>query len=287
MNPPNTENTVAIPAPAEPARVGWFHAEAPVEPAPPAPKAEEVIIPSDVDPEAKEPEVKEPEAEVEVKEPEVKEPEETKEPTRYQKRLTAAQQELEYWKKVALEGKPAQAPAPHAPTTKPDFAAFGGDIEAYTEALTDWKLAGKFQEMEQKQHQTKVASTYQERVSEFLKTAPDFDEIIGDADPISQTVIEAIAESEVGPQLAYKLAKSPTEIARLNALSPMRQLVELGKLEAELSTKAAPKAPVKPTAAPKPLAALNGSTVSEKAVTDPSFTQAEWRARRRAAGLTR
>jgi hypothetical protein len=47
---------------------------------------------------------------------------------------------------------------------------------------------------------------------------------------------EAITESSVGPQVAYELGKNPAEAARIASLPPMRQIAEIGQLEARLGT---------------------------------------------------
>ncbi len=263
----------AAPAPAPTPAPDTKAEGTPAEDAPPADAPAE---PSETEP----PEGDEPSQEAPIKDP-----------TRYQRRLTQAQQELEYWKTEALKQKTAPtAPASAAPQGKPNFADFGGDIEKYTDALTDWKVAAQFEQHRARDQQQQVATSYQQRAAEFTKHTPDFDEVLADAPNVSSIVIEALAQSDLGPQLAYHLAKDAAAIARLNALPPARQLVELGKLEAQLAPKAAQKAAPKVTNAPKPLDEVKGSTVNtptKEELAKPGASQADWRAMRKAQGYGR
>jgi hypothetical protein len=71
--------------------------------------------------------------------------------------------------------------------------------------------------------------------------------------PITPTMAEIIRDSDVGPDLAYHLGKNLAEAARIAALQPSRQAVELGKLEARIT---APKA--LPNRAPAPVQPVSG-----------------------------
>jgi len=98
---------------------------------------------------------------------------------------------------------------------------------------------------------------------------PDFDEVISRADkrtrePFPNHLRAAIAESDVGPKIAYHLAKNPAEESRILKLSPAVALMELGKIEASYSTKPA-KAEAKvtnieTTKAPAPLVTVQGNS---------------------------
>jgi hypothetical protein len=71
--------------------------------------------------------------------------------------------------------------------------------------------------------------------------------------PITPAMAEIIRDSDVGPDLAYHLGKNMAEAARIAALSPTRQAVELGRLEARVT---APK-PL-PNRAPAPVEPVSG-----------------------------
>jgi len=175
-----------------------------------------------------------------------------------------AQEEVRFLREQVRTTQASQqvAPAP-VQVDKPTMSQFN-NMEQYTEALTDWKLAqrdAQYQKDLQIQAQQEKNRTYNTKVVDFAKTVPDFQEVLDEAANVRMDadglIIQAIIESDVGPQLAYHLAKYPEEVARLNKLTPQRRLIELGKLEDKVSVKeqVAPRTivhnaptPVKPVA---------------------------------------
>lgn len=196
-------------------------------------------------------------------------------------RKNEALREAEYWKRVALE-RQAETTSPQAVQSiaadKPKFSDYN-DLEAYTEAVTDWKLERKLQEVTQQSKQNTVKATYESRVKEFEKVRPDFQEVLAYSDVlISQPVTELIMDSEVGPAVVLFLAENEDEAERINKLSPARQLAEIGKIEAKLSTKAAAN-PAKKTVsqAPSPVKPVSGAApVAKKNLDDPNLSPEEW-----------
>jgi len=214
------------------------------------------------------------------------------------------EREAQYWKQIA-QGKsgttPASAPAPAA-DTKPTPDKFA-DYADYLEALTDWKadqkvseaLSKRDQDAQQKQeltqHQTRV-KTWVERQAAVREALPDYDEVMGDADvAVSPHVQEILLDSDMGPQMAYHLAKNQDEAERISSLSPLAAARELGKLEAALASKSpqasttansqapAPAAP-KVTKAPTPITPVRG-TGGQFTKAPESMSDAEWYASRR------
>ena len=98
---------------------------------------------------------------------------------------------------------------------------------------------------------------------------PDFDEVIQSADrskiPVPPHVVAVINESEVGPQMAYELAKDLDNAKRIFSLSPTKALLELGRMEEKYLKSAKPTKGAEPpktpttTGAPAPLPSLNGA----------------------------
>jgi hypothetical protein len=76
------------------------------------------------------------------------------------------------------------------------------------------------------------------------------------------------------------LAENEDEAERINGLSPARQLAEIGKIEAKLTSKATGnKTPEKKTIsrAPTPIKPVQGGqVVSTKSLDDPNLSPAEW-----------
>jgi hypothetical protein len=159
-----------------------------------------------------------------------------------------------------------------------DFKTVG----EYTRALVKYeaKKAGETgrknaEQSRQQSQANEVIGAFVERQEAFKKATPDYESVLTEADfevpPLAQ---QYLIESEMGPQLAYHLAKNPDEVTRLHKLSPSRQLAELGKLEARLESKS-PPAPAaaangagKVSKAPAPIQPLEGK---EATVTkDPS-----------------
>lgn len=77
---------------------------------------------------------------------------------------------------------------------------------------------------------------YAERVNEFKKTHPDFDELVkanGNI-PMHTDVQIAIASRENGPCITYFLAQNPELAKSLAKMQPLFALVEIGVLSAKL-----------------------------------------------------
>lgn len=202
---------------------------------------------------------------------------------RFNRRLAEKEAEIEHWRKAALQSGQTQqtqsAPQPQVQTAKPKFADFN-DIETYTEAVTEWKLAQR----EVAQRQQQLAQTYQQKEQAIRAKDPEYDEVIADfKDRYKHVnvpeVNQFIAESDIGPELFYHLANNTAEIDRILALNPIRRVAELGKLEAKLSTvgSADNKVVNKVSKAPKPVSKETGSAPAVKRLEDPNLSQAEYR----------
>jgi hypothetical protein len=209
--------------------------------------------------------------EVEAK-PQDTEVEQGKKPSGFQRRMAKfeaaiekLQQENEYWKQAAL--KNAQQPEPAAkPTTRLDFAS----DEDWVEHRLAQERSRLLQEAQQAASQTiqqeKVIQTYQARVEAVKKELPDWDAVFAEAqeaglETMPREAVEFCFDSEVGPKIAYHLAKNPDEYERLISMSPARRLAHLGKLEDRLATKPAaePVPAKKVSAAPAKLVDTKGS----------------------------
>lgn len=76
----------------------------------------------------------------------------------------------------------------------------------------------------------------------------DYDQVTRNPSiPITQEMAALIAESDVGPEVAYHLGKNPQEAARLAQMTDKQLAKEVGRLEARLTL---PKAPPKQPPAP-------------------------------------
>lgn len=93
-----------------------------------------------------------------------------------------------------------------------------------------------------------------ERLESMRDELPDFDQVFTPQTPVSEHAVEFLAESEIGPKIAHHLGKNPSLAARIAALPPAKQGVELARIEAKLMTPP-PKRTTKAPAPAKPIAA--------------------------------
>jgi hypothetical protein len=182
---------------------------------------------------------------------------------------------------------------------RPERKNFATD-EAYTDALTDWKVDERIAARERseaearaKAAQEQVAQNWKARIEAEREDMPDFDDVVGAADTVfPQLVLDAIVDAS--PRVVYHLAKNPVEARRIAALSAVKAVREIVKLDEELSAArtSAPAAVVEAkgkssgvekSRAPEPIEPLKGSAaVGSK---DPNeMTPSEFRAWRQAGG---
>lgn len=209
-------------------------------------------------------------------------------------RVTAFQQETEYWKREALkQSATATQAAPKVDQTpgtaegKPHIDSFDSHAE-YVEALTDWKTEQKLKERDQRLaksqlevDQANALKSHSSRVESFKGQHDDFDEMMENlADvPRSPALEQIIVSSENGPALLYELAKNPDEAKRIALMGPLAAAREMGKLEARLSSPAKAKTEVqKVTKAPRPMEPVGkgGKGLVSKSIFDPGLSQREY-----------
>ncbi len=163
--------------------------------------------------------------------------------------------------------------APAAKDSKEPKAEDYKTVGEYAEALAEYKVEKKFAEREARatqERQEQAARAAQDalnkRIAATVKELPDYAEVIADSDiDIPPHMAVYIAESPIGPKLGYHFAKHPEDFDRINALSPIRAIAELGKLEDRLEKPAKAKEPEpdeKPaiSRAPSPIKPLEGNS---------------------------
>jgi hypothetical protein len=146
--------------------------------------------------------------------------------------------------KPHVNGKQEPPPRPK----EDDFKTYGEFIEA----LTDWKTDRKLEAAEEQKQQAQaeraeadkgktIVDAHNARVDEAKTRYPDWGTAFQGLNDNSFTepMVVFIFESEHGPDVTYFLAKHRDELARIAALSPIRQASELGKIEARVATETA------------------------------------------------
>lgn len=187
-------------------------------------------------------------------------------------------------REAANQPKPAETPKadkkPESATGKPflkDFVAqLKGDEtyedaqERWNDAVQDWRdkqAEAKNTEQATAKQQTEFQAKVESKFEEYRGKYEDFDEVVESkwAPPsLHQAAAQFIREFDNAYDVLYQLAKDPAEVTRIAALSPARQLAELGKLEDRLS-KPEPKTPPIPpvSKAPAPIRQVGGSSSAE------------------------
>lgn len=165
-----------------------------------------------------------------------------------------AQREAAYWKGIAetreAKVQPVEADAEPKPEAFEDYGAYVRALAKFeAKALVKAELE---QQKTQAQEEAK-ATTWQQRAEAAKAEMPDFDEVMaGSTAPMTHAMAEAIKGSDIGPKVAYHLAKNPEVAAKLSRLEPMAAAREIGRIEASLSTAAAPPPAKRITSAPTP-----------------------------------
>ena len=184
-----------------------------------------------------------------------------------EKRAQELEKELQ-----SIKNPPKETPA----NTKPQPNQFKDAFE-YAEALAKWTVEQHDIQKEQEQRERaskeegeRKQRTWVKRQQEFEKENPDYRDVIastGDEVQVHQVVLDAMVESENGPEILYHLSKNPELTDAWRDMSPAAALRALGKLEAQLEArkekpKDEPKPEPKTTKAPPPINPVQGSNAT-------------------------
>jgi hypothetical protein len=127
-----------------------------------------------------------------------------------------------------------QKPAPgNGPIKREDFA----DDAEYLDALVEQKIAKR----EEEQRRKSVTETYTQRLVKAREKYGDWDEAFQSAVRVdlSDDTLEAIYDSEHGPDIAYHLATHPEDAIKLSQMRPTHAARMIGRIEAEIAIKSA------------------------------------------------
>lgn len=202
-------------------------------------------------------------------------------------------EELERRLAEATSAKPAETPGSSKADGRPVAEAFDS-YEEYIEALTDWKLEQKekaraaevqrAKEQEAEATRRRIAEAFEEKMNAAVSKYPDFIDAL-DADiPMSEAMMQMMVVHPHGLDVAYYLAKNPSEAARISELVPTAAAREFEKIVASLNAPASKE--TKPiTKAPKPPSTVGGGAgPASHSITDEKFAEdySAWeKARRR------
>lgn len=197
---------------------------------------------------------------------------------KFEARMAAQAEELDYWKKQAM-GTNKQEPS--VPVERPKLADFDS-VEEYVEARETFLKKELLAEVEaasvRKVNQQTTQNSYVQKVKAAKVDLTDWDDVMEEAsdEPTSPETVQFCMDSEIGPRIAYHLAKNPEFHDKLNAMSPVRRVAELGKLEDKLQTKTKPVA--KPISkAPAKLSEVKGKGSLSAPSVNTARSYAEWK----------
>ena len=188
------------------------------------------------------------------------------------------ERERDYWRQLATQRQ--EQPKPEEPVKS--LEDFNYDDKAYQKYLFDAaekravEAAKNYARQENQERETQRRKhSYTINEVEFAKKTEDFYEVTRNPQlEISESMAEAMLDSEEGPAIAYYLGKNPEIASKLSVLSPIQAAREIGRLESKLiaDREALRK---KVSEAPKPPAKVEGSSPSVDKNPDTMST-ADW-----------
>jgi hypothetical protein len=214
------------------------------------------------------------------KEAEAKAQAEAERATKYESEAKALKEEREKLAKETAELRAKYEPVKEEQDPEPQPSQFN-DIEEYRKAIKDWTADSvrredakrAAEEHAQNEFDAKM-NGYKSRSQEFAKEAADFNEALDSSKVVfQQPILEEILDSELGPQIAYHLAKNQDEAEKIAQMPLSKAIKEIGKLETRLSsTKEENKEETKPKAeiskAPAPISPIRGDASSGSTMID-------------------
>jgi hypothetical protein len=155
------------------------------------------------------------------------------------KRAQTAEQEAAYWRGVAeAKAQMPQATEQASQSDKVPNLADYSNYDDYLVAKAKYEVRQEQDQRQQVEYQNNIDRNYNERFNQAAKDIPDLPEAIRNARiPMQAQVITAIKESDVGPRIAYHLAKNPDDAIKLSQMTPSAAIREIGKIEARLTMK--------------------------------------------------
>ena len=154
-----------------------------------------------------------------------------------------AERERDYWKQRAEQNE-AQTGDPEGPKLEKTLEDFEYDVGAYTQYVTE-QTVQHFQqqndEVRSRQEAEKVLEGHIAREAEFSAQVEDYQEVaLNENLHVSPLMADVIRRTDDGPAVLYHLGQNPQISAKIAALSPQMQLLELGKISNRLATTSEP-----------------------------------------------
>lgn len=252
------------------------------------PVVDEAVVPG-----AAEPEAEPVEATPDAPGDETPEPEPTK-PSGLDKRISKlvfqareAERREAYWRGIAEAkgGAPApQGAKPEATDGPPKQEAFE-TYDEYLRALTRHEIRTEMAQERQKLTRDlegrELQGGFEKRVAAVREKHADFDEVAFSNDhQVSETMRDAILNTQDGAEIAYWLGQHHEESNRIARLSPNHQILELGRISARLAAPKPAPPPRPASAAPTPITPVRAGGKAVEGVLRDDVSVEEWMKRR-------
>ena len=213
------------------------------------------------------------------------------------RRIDKLTRELELLKAQLANAQQPKQPAqpepekPAEPAGKPRLHDYP-TLEAYQEALTDWKMdqreaarKAEAAKAEAEAAAAKIQAAWQTSEQAARTAHPDYDEVMQSVrapeGPGVPAARQAMLEDEAGAEILYYLGTHPDEMARIAALPPASAAREIGKLGAKLapSPDSGKPKPQHVSSAPRPPAPLSRPSAGsvKKDILDEDFARSDYR----------
>jgi hypothetical protein len=176
-----------------------------------------------------------------------------------------AERERDYWRGVAVEGRPTGETKPQAPTLMqppqpPDINKFENyqDYETakdkYNADNAVYTVLEKLRIESQQRTQQQIDDVFNERLNKAAEEDPEVLDFKRDNTlPVSPAMAAAIKESEKGPEIILYLGRNRKESARIANMNPFAAAREIGKIEATFLKPPPPPPPKIISQAPEPI----------------------------------
>lgn len=149
---------------------------------------------------------------------------------------------------------------------EPTREAFATETE-FIDARVKWGVDRGIQQREAGMREQARVARVELQMERAKELVPDFETAVEASLNYPGVVVEYMRESTMFAELGYHFAKNPKALEKLVSLGPMKQLVELGKIEATLrpfgSSASSPKAGDKPDDSPESSTVDTGFTPSK------------------------
>ena len=170
----------------------------------------------------------------------------------------------------ALNELKAQQPSqPIQSGQEPKLEDFDYDESAHTSALIDYRVNLKAEQIQQQQQQAQsqaqarqASDSFNTKVATFAEKATDYEQVVANIPQLPEETLNAVMQSDKGPELAYYLGKHLDIADEIATASPMAAAMKLGQISAQLT---ATTKTVNTSAAPEPIEPIeSGGSLSKK-----------------------